>query len=313
MADGLPVTSAELAEKTGLQERYLREWLSALASAGYVTFDPAAGRFRLPPEHAPVLADDSSPFSFGGWYEFMPSAAVPMTRIITAFRQGGGVSQDQYPATFWRGLERTSGVRYRNNFVQEWIPPSPACGRSWRQGATVADVGCGTGFALQVLAEAFPNIRCAGYDVFPPNVAASTERLKGSPAADRVSFVVHDAAEPIPETYDLVLAFDVVHDSANPAALVRGLRQAVKPDGTLLLCEITSEENLEDNAGPLGAMKYGLSVLYCMTTSLSQGGDGLGTVGLPEPRLKELCLGSGFTRFERLWQNPAVTVYAAHP
>ena len=178
----------------------------------------------------------------------------------------------------------------------------------------MADVGCGRGRALIKMAQAFPRSRFVGFDVYAPNVTKARRLAEAAGVADRVRFVELDAAEGLPASYDLVTTFDVVHDSADPAALLRAIRRALRPDGTYLCLDINCSPNLDENVGPLGSLFYGCSVLYCMSTSLAYGGAGLGTCGLHEPKLRELGTTAGFGRIRRVpLENPFNNLYELKP
>jgi SAM-dependent methyltransferase len=308
-----PSTSVELATRCGLQERYVREWLGQMAVAGYLEYDPGSSRFTLPPEHAAILAEEAGPMFLGGLYHFLPALVAPLERLIQAFREGGGVHQSAYDERFWDGLERFTGVGFENFMLQQWIPALPELQRTLERGALVADVGCGTGRAVIKLAQAYPKSRYIGYDLHEPAVAKASAKAQAAGVSDRVSFRHLDAAKGLPDSYDLITTFDVVHDSVDPRGLLQAIRRALKPDGTYVVQEINSQDRLEQNIGPLGAVKLGASVLYCMTTSLANGGAGLGTIGLPESRLRDFCLEAGFRSVRRIWENPFRVVYEIRP
>jgi SAM-dependent methyltransferase len=178
----------------------------------------------------------------------------------------------------------------------------------------VADVGCGHGRALITLAHAFPNSRYVGYDVFAPAVARAQANAEAAGVTERVQFRTLDVVQGLPEPYDLITTFDVGHDMVNPRGALRAIRQALRPDGTYLMLEINCHDTLEANAGPLGALFYSASVLYCMTTSLAHGGEGLGTMGLPESKVRALCTEAGFSSVRRLpLENPFNTLYEITP
>jgi SAM-dependent methyltransferase len=313
LATGGSATSVQLAARCGLQERYVREWLSQMAVAGYLEYDPVSGRFTLPPEHAAILAEEAGPMFLGGLYHILPPLVAPLEQLIQAFREGGGVHQSVYDERFWEGLERFTGVGFENFLLQQWIPALPELQETLERGALVADVGCGTGRALIKLAQAYPKSRYVGYDVHDPAVTKAAAKAQAAGVSDRVSFRHLDASGGLPDSYDLITTFDVVHDSADPRGLLRAVRRALKPDGTYVVQEINSQDRLEQNIGPLGAVKLGASVLYCMTTSLANGGAGLGTIGLPESRLREFCLEAGFQSVRRIWENPFRVVYEVRP
>jgi SAM-dependent methyltransferase len=305
-----PATSAALAERTGLHERYLREWCSALAAHGYLTYDPGSGEFALPPEHVPALAAESGPGFFGGVHEMLTGIDGALDSIADAFRNGGGVAQSAYGTHWWDGMERFTAGWFENYLLQEWIPAMPAVHQALERGALVADVGCGRGRALVKLAGAFPASRFVGYDIFAPSLARCRELVGEAGVEDRVRFEQCDAAAGLPESFDVIFTFDVIHDAVDPLGMLRAVRAALRPGGRYVCLDINASHRLEDNAGPLGAMFYSFSVLYCMTTSLAHGGAGLGTCGFNDKMVRELCAQAGFGDVRRVpMENPFNTLY----
>jgi 2-polyprenyl-3-methyl-5-hydroxy-6-metoxy-1,4-benzoquinol methylase len=308
-----PATSADLARRTGLAERPVREWLHAMTAAGYLVRCPDSHTFALPPEHTPVLAQEAGPMFFGGVHQEFIGLIRPLDRIVESFRSGRGVAQSAYPELAYDGMDRFTAGWFENLLLPVWIPAVGLAPRL-EAGIEVADVGCGRGRALIKMAHAFPRSRFVGYDVYAPNVTKARRLAEAAGVADRVRFVDLDAAEGLPASYDLVTTFDVVHDSADPSALLRAIRRALRPDGTYLCLDINCSPNLDENAGPLGALFYGSSVLYCMSTSLAHGGAGLGTCGLHEPKLRELGEAAGFGRIRRVpLENPFNNLYELRP
>jgi 2-polyprenyl-3-methyl-5-hydroxy-6-metoxy-1,4-benzoquinol methylase len=177
-------------------------------------------------------------------------------------------------------------------------------------GAKVADVGCGTGQALIALARAFPAITASGYDAHPPSVDHARRAAAEAGLAGRISFHALDAAAGLPGSYDVITTFDVVHDAADPLGLLRSIRDALHPDGRYLCLEVNCSDQPAGNVGPIAALLYGFSILYCMTTSLADGGEGLGTLGLPEPTLRQLARNAGFTHVRHVeMDNPFNSLY----
>jgi len=309
-----PAASNDLAKRTGIQERYAREWLGGMASAGYLEYDPKTRRFTLPAEHVAALAQENGPFFFGGLYEMLPALAGILDQVTAAFRKGGGVPQSAYDVAFWNGLERFTAGWFENLLLQQWLPAMPDVQAKLERGAQVADVGCGRGRALIKLAQAFPKSRYVGFDAFGPTVEKAADRAKAAGVADRITFQQLDATKGLPGPFDVITTFDVVHDSVDPQGLLRAVRQGLKPDGIYVCLDINCSDKLEENAGPLGAMFHGFSVLYCMTTSLANGGAGLGTLGFHEPKVRELCAQAGFHTVRRLpLENPFNNVYEVRP
>lgn len=305
-----PATSAELAARTATNERYVREWLGGMSSAGYLTYDPAPQSFTLPAEHIPVLAQEGGPVFFGGVHQELLGAIGPVSQLIPAFREGGGIKQADYDDNLWDGLERFTSGWFENLLVQVWLEALPHLKSKLESGVRVADVGCGRGRALVKLAQTFPNSRFTGYDLFEPTLIRARKLAEQAGVADQVDFQQLDASKGLPQQYDIITTFDVVHDAADPRGMLRSIRRALKPDGQYICLEINCSDKLEENAGPVGALFYGFSILYCMTTSLAHGGEGLGTLGLPESKLRQLCIEAGFSRVRRVpLDNPFNTLY----
>jgi SAM-dependent methyltransferase len=299
MMDAGPLTIAQLAAKTDLSPRYVREWLGAMAAARYVEYDAGAETYLLTPEYAAVVADEDSPFFIGSYFQMAQAAASVAPQVADAFRTGKGVTQAEYPPGFFEAAERNSNTRYKHKLLRKWIPAMPQVAQALQAGGAAADVGCGGGRAAIMLAQAFPNSRVTGFDVH----AASIQRARRNAAAagvdDRVSFAVTNGADLPQLAFDFVSTFDVVHDAVDPAGLMGAIRRALKPDGTYLVQEINLSGDLKDNIKPLGKMAYSVSTLYCMTTSLAHGGAGIG-VAMGEAKARELAAAAGSSHFTRL-------------
>jgi SAM-dependent methyltransferase len=194
--------------------------------------------------------------------------------------------------------------------VQQWLPLVPQTTAKLEAGARVGDVGCGTGQALIALARAFPGITGTGYDAHPPSIEQARRAAAEAGLADRISYEVLDAAAGLPESFDLITTFDVVHDAVDPLRLLRSIRDALRPGGRYLCLEINCSSPATENVGPIATLLYGFSVLYCMTTSLAEGGEGLGTLGLPEPALRDLAARAGYVHVRRVgMDNPFNSLY----
>jgi SAM-dependent methyltransferase len=310
LAQAGPATSGELASRAGLSERYVREWLAGMRAAGYLEFDPAQDRFSLPAEHVPTLASEPGPAFFGGVHQELIGAIQRYDQVAAAFRDGGGVAPEGLHPDVWAGTSRFTAQWHQNMLVQQWLPLVPGTTAKLSAGARVADVGCGTGQALIALARAFPAVTGTGYDTHLPVIDQARQAAAEAGVADRVSYDVLDAATGLPETFDVITTFDVVHDAADPLALLRSIRDALHPDGRYLCLEINCADQPADNVGPIASLLYGFSLLYCMTTSLAQGGEGLGTLGLPETSLRQLAGKAGFSQLRRVeMDNPFNTLY----
>jgi SAM-dependent methyltransferase len=314
LAEKGPATAGELARRTGTQERYCREWLGGMTTAGYLEYAPSTGVFTLPREHAPALAQEGGPYFFGGTYAMFPAGVGVLDAITEAFRSGGGVPQSAYDPRFWDGLERSTRCAFDNHLVQVWVPAMPEVAAKLEAGAEMADVGCGRGRALILLAERFPRSRFVGYDAFAPTIEAATARARAAGVSDRVRFEALDGARGLPRKFDLVSTFDVIHDSVDPLGLLRQIRGALKDDGLYVCLDINSSHDLQKNVGPRGTLFHGYSLTYCMVTSLAHGGAGLGTLGFHEVKARELCAEAGFSRLRRVpLDNPFSILYEVRP
>ena len=314
LAEEGPATSQELATRTDINERYAREWLGAMSSAGYLKYAPDSGRFTLPPEHAPALAQERGPFFFGGTLQMLPALFGISEQVTAAFKNGGGVTQSAYHEDFWEGMSRFTGCWFDNLLVQEWVPAMPAVQSRLESGVSVADVGCGRGRALIRLAEAFPNSTFTGYDVFAPTIGKATRDAREAGVEDRVRFQQLEVSQGIPRRHDIITTFDVVHDAVDPLGMLRDIHQALSGDGVYVCLDVNCSDKLEENAGPLGSLFHGFSIFYCMTTSLANGGVGLGALGLPEPKVKELCTEAGFASVRMVpLENPFNNLYEIRP
>lgn len=289
-----------------VNERYTREWLSAMACAGYLEYESSSHRFILPKEHVPVLADEGGASFLGGVQEEMVGFTGPIKQLMEAFRKGGGLSMDSYDPSTWEGQARYAVTWYEHLLVPVWLPLMPAVVSKLESGALVADVGCGEGGVLIKLAQTYPLSRFLGYDNFAPALERATANARKAGVADRVSFELKDiAAEGMTEKYDVITTFDVVHDTVSPRRLLRSIHDGLRPDGRYVCVEVNSSEKLEGNIGAQGAFLYSCSVLYCMPASLANRGEGLGTAGLPEAKMRQLCQETGFTRIRRVQMDDA--------
>ncbi|MGH3109497.1 MAG: class I SAM-dependent methyltransferase [Gaiellaceae bacterium] len=315
LAESGAATSEELAGRTGLHERYLREWLGGMAAGGYLEHDPSSTRYALPAAHVPVLAEEAGPAFFGcAFFDFSTNFGDTYHQLLDAFRSGGGVSQESYGAEVAQSIERFTAPWFEHMLVEEWLPQMPVVGKKLTEGATVCDIGCGRGRALIKLASAFPLSTFVGLDVYEPAVRAAAAAAEEAGVADRTRFEVKDASQGLGGRYDVITTFDVVHDSVDPAGMLRAIRAGLDSDGRYVCVEINAADRPEENAGPLGTVLYGLSLAYCLPVSLAEGGAGLGTLGLPESRLRELAIDAGFSEVRRLpIENPFNSVYEISP
>ena len=299
MANAGPLTIDALAAKAGLSPRYVREWLGAMAAAHYVEYDDDAKTYLLTPEYAAVLADEDSPFFIGSYFQMAQAAVTVAPKVAEAFKTGKGVTQAEYPAGFFQAAERNSRTRYLHKLLRKWIPAMPQVVEVLKAGGVAADVGCGGGRAAIMIAQAFPKARVVGYDIHAESIERARRNAEAAGVANRVTFEVADGSRLPERKYDFISTFDVVHDAVDPVGLMTAIRRALKDDGTYLVQEVNVSSDLKDNLRPLGKMVYSVSTLYCMTTSLANGGAGIG-VAMGEGKAREIAAQAGFSRFTRL-------------
>jgi SAM-dependent methyltransferase len=313
MAHAGPLTSAEIAERAGAAERYVREWLRNQAAGGYVEYDAESDRYELPDEHAMALADEDSPVYLLGVYDSIASIYADEDRILEAFRSGEGMGWHEHDPRLFRGTERFFRPGYRAHLVAEWIPALEGVQEKLEAGARVADVGCGHGASTVIMAEAFPNSEFVGFDYHDASVERAREAAAEAGVDERASFEVA-AAKDYPGTdYDLVAVFDCLHDMGDPVGAARHVRETLADDGTWMIVEPFANDRVEDNLNPVGRVFYGASTVICTPASLAQ------EVGLAlgaqagEQRLGEVIREGGFTRFRRATETPFNLVLEARP
>jgi SAM-dependent methyltransferase len=307
LAEAGAVTSAEFAERTGLNERYLREWLGAMTAAKYIAYDTATSRYSMSSENAMILANEESPFYMGGFMQMIVPEVGMAPKLVESFRTGKGLPQSEYPPEVFEAIERGSAPMYRHQLIRKWMPAMPQVVERLNAGGTALDVGCGSGRAVIALATAYPKARIFGYDAHPGSVERARANAKAAGVADRVAFDVVDCTKLPANQFDFVGTFDVIHDSVDPVGLLKSIRNALKADGTYLMVEVNVSNRPEDNINPMGRMMYSASTLYCMTVSLAHGGAGIGAL-MGEPKAREMASEAGFTHFQRLPVKDAFSV-----
>jgi SAM-dependent methyltransferase len=312
IADGTPMTSDELAQRIGLNERYVREWASTMAAAGYLEYDPGTAAFRMNPEQAMVLANEDNTFFTAGAFQYAVACYPQIPKLMAAFRQGGGVPFADFGAEIVEAIERLFHVGYEKWVAQAWIPAVPDIAARLRAGGEAAEIGCGAGQCLVPVAQAFPNSKFFGYDLDLTSIERARHKAAQAGVGENVSFE-RVAAENLPfsERFDLVMAFNCIHDMARPGAALAAIRRILKPNGALLWSEADVSDRLEENLNPQGRAIYAASTMHCMTVSLAHGGEGLGAV-VGESKARRMASEAGFASFERLpIKNPFHQIFLA--
>jgi 2-polyprenyl-3-methyl-5-hydroxy-6-metoxy-1,4-benzoquinol methylase len=316
LAERGAVTSEELAQATGLKERWLREWLYQQGAAG-VLDRLGEGRFALSAEGAAVLADENHPAFGAGFFAHLPQTLGVVDKLPQAFRTGIGLPYDAFGPEGAAGIERGFAPWFRSMLIPLALPRLPGVADTLRRGATAADIGCGSGVAVLELAKAFPKSTFHGWDISQHALARARENQR---SASITNARFHDAKnESLPSdgSIDFVTAFDCLHDMTHPDRMLGIVRKAIRPDGVLLICDIKARETYEENVkkNPMAAMMYGTSVLTCMSSALSEAdGLGLGTLGFPESLARKMCAEAGFSRFDPIdFGHPVNAFYVVRP
>ncbi|HEV3385521.1 MAG TPA: class I SAM-dependent methyltransferase [Gemmata sp.] len=313
LADAGPLTSAELAGRTGTAERYIREWLASQAAAGYVQYQPETGMYSMTAEQALVLADDASPAFMAGGFDVLASMFKDEPKITEAFRSGRGVGWHEHSPCLFRGTERFFRTGYAAHLVQEWLPALAGVCEKLNRGARVADVGCGHGASTILMAKAFPNSSFTGFDYHGPSIERARVLAREAGVEQRCRFEIAAASGYPGNEYDLVAFFDCLHDMGDPTGAAIHVRQSLGVDGTWLIVEPYAADTVEGNLNPIGRIYYAASTMICVPASLSQ------EVGLAlgaqagEARLRKVVLDGGFTRFRRATATPFNLVLEARP
>ena len=312
---GSALTTAELAARTSLDERWVREWAYNQGAAKILDVDasePGGERFQLSPEGVAVLASPEHP-AFGiGMFHRLPKTMEMLEAMPEAFRTGLGHDYDSHGAEGAAGLERSFEPWNRFHLVPTVLPKLDGVVPALERGAKVIDIGCGPGGAVLLLASSFPASDVHGYDISQFALTRANERLAESGLTNAYFHDPRDEPMPADHSVDLVTTLDCIHDMTDPQAMMHAIRAAIAPDGTWLLVDIKALDTFEQNVqrNPMASLMYGISVLSCMSSALSEpGGAGLGTLGLPPSRAEAMAREAGFTRFRRLEVDHAVNAF----
>ncbi|MFB0523249.1 MAG: class I SAM-dependent methyltransferase [Candidatus Bathyarchaeia archaeon] len=289
-----PTVSSDFAKRTGINVHYAKEWLAGMTSAGYLEYDPTSKLFTLPPEHRPVLSQEEGPFFIGGTHQMILGMLTILDLLEKAFRSGKGIPMAAYGSNTWEGMERDMIGIYKAKLLQEWIPAMPDVQAMLEKGVRVADIGCGTGRILVMLAQAFPKSHYVGIDIFKPLIERAKSNAETAGVSDLIRYEVLDASLGLPDRYNLITTFDVIHET-NPLRMLRSIRKSLMPGGRYVCLDVKCGKALEDNINPRAALRYGFSLLFCMSTALANGGGAQGIMGLPEEKIRQLCLDAGFS------------------
>jgi 2-polyprenyl-3-methyl-5-hydroxy-6-metoxy-1,4-benzoquinol methylase len=312
MAGAGPLTPAELAQKTGTAERYIREWLNNQAAGGYVLYDPATARYTLPPEQAHALANEDSDCFLTGNFQAAADVWAAIPKMIANFRSGHGMDWGEHTPDLFEGTERCFKPSYLGNLVSRWIPALDGVEAKLQTGATVADVGCGHGVSTIVMARAYPKSQFVGFDYHAPSIEVARQRAKEAGVADHLRFEVGSSTDYPGKNYALVATFDCLHDMGDPLGAARHVLETLDRDGAWMIVEPFAHDRVEDNLNPLGRIFYGASTMVCVPASLAHHGPALGAQA-GEARLRAIVTKAGFTRFRRATETRFNLVLEARP
>ncbi len=306
-------TSGQLADSTGLNERYVREWLSANAAAGYVNYEPESSTFSMSPEQAVIFAAEGHPACMQGFFQAVVSTYLDEPKVTEVFRSGAGLPWSEHNGCLFCGTERFFRPMYAANLIDSWIPALEGVRAKLEQGGKVADVGCGHGSSTILMAQAFPNTTFHGFDFHEPSIEHARERAKSAGVAGNTIFEVVTAKEYPGTAYDLVTIFDALHDMGDPVGACAHILSTLADDGTFMLVEPAAGDALEENLNPLGGIYYAFSTMICTPASRAQEvGLALGAQAGQE-RLTEVLKEGGFTRVRRAAEMPTNMVLEARP
>ncbi|WP_255606045.1 class I SAM-dependent methyltransferase [Mycolicibacterium xanthum] len=307
-----PLTAAALAEHTGVRERYVREWLSAQAASGYLTYQSQDETFTLSPEHAMAFAREDSPVYLAPGFHLISAAFKDRDAITERFRSGQGFGWHEHDPELFTGTEQFFRPGYRANLVANWLPALEGVVEKLEAGATVADVGCGHGVSTALMGEAFPKSTVRGFDYHDKSIDRARS-VAAEKALGNAEFAVASATDFPGTGYDLICFFDCLHDMGDPVGALAHAGQALAADGTVMLVEPYANDALADNLNPVGRMYYAASTLLCTPSSLAQPvGLGLGAQA-GERRLAAIAEQAGFSRFRRAAETPFNLILEARP
>jgi len=296
-AVGGPGTSQQIAERANLNERYVREWLGAMATGGIFRYDPASRTYSLPPEHAALLTGHSAR-NFAPMSQMLNHFGKHLPQLIHCFRQGGGVPYAAFRPEFTKVMDDTWRRIYDEHLVTGFLAVVPVIPERLASGIRVADIGCGTGHTVNLMGREYPRSTFVGYDLAEDAIAQAREEARAMELPN-VQFEVRDVTTlPAQRVFDLITAFDAIHDQVDPRAVLGAVRHALAPEGIFLMIDFKFSSTVEGNlSNPYAPLYYGISTMHCMTVSLAEGGAGLGTVWGVEVA-RQMLAEAGFIRID---------------
>jgi 2-polyprenyl-3-methyl-5-hydroxy-6-metoxy-1,4-benzoquinol methylase len=304
MRDGTPVTSQQLSERTGVRERYVREWLKANAASKYVDYDAATDTYSMNPEQAFALAEENTALDLPGFHYMLASLMRDQDKLAEAFREGRGFGWHEHDKDLFSGCERFFRPTYLTHLVSEWLPALTGVEAKLKAGAKVADIGCGHGASTLLMAKAYPQSKFTGFDYHGKSIENARASAERQNLQDAVTFEESSAASIPGSGYDLVTTFDCLHDMGDPVGAAKHIKKALAPGGTWMIVEPIAGDDTAANLNPVGRIYYSASTVLCVPASLSQDvGLGLGAQA-GEKRLREVLQEGGFSQVRRAAETP---------
>ena len=310
LAEG-PMTPKSLADKTGISERYAREWLAAQAASGYVNYDSTTGRFWMSPEQIFTLTNEESPVYIPGAFYLVSSMYKDERKLVDAYKSGKGFGWHEHHNDLFQGTLKFFKPGYIANLVSSWLPSLEGVVPKLQEGAKVADVGCGYGASTIIMAKAFPKSKFIGYDYHLESIETARNAAITAGVTENTDFEVALAKEYKGKDFDLVTFFDCLHDMGDPAGAAKHVHDSLKPDGTWMVVEPAAKGTIEDNLNPIGRVFYNASAMICVPSSLSQEvGLGLGAQA-SDVDLGKVMQAGGFTRIRKATETPFNRIFEA--
>ena len=307
-----PLTSEQLAQRTGTYERYIREWLDNQAAGGYVEYDAASRSYSLNDEQRLCLADPNGPVDLPGAYNIIEATFHALPRTLDNYKSGKGMEWGEHHACLFHGTERFFRAGYNANLLSSWLPALDGVVEKLKRGGKVADVGCGHGASTLLMAQAFPQSQFIGYDYHAASIDVARERAAAL-GVKNARFEVADAVGYADKDFDLIAFFDCLHDMGDPVGMAAHARAALKGDGSAMIVEPFANDTPQDNHNPVGRVMYGASAQICVPVSLARKGPALGAQA-GEKRLREVVVDkAGFSRMRRAAETPFNIVLEARP
>ena len=313
MAGAGPLSSAEVAERCGVAERYTREWLRGQAAGGYVTYDGATDRYTLPDEYALALAVEDSPYYVLGFYSSVASIYADLDQLTECFRSGAGFGWHQHHPGLFVGTERFFRPGYKANLVANWLPALDGVVAKLEAGAKVADIGCGHGASTLLMAQAFPKSEFHGFDYHDGSIQQARLRAQEQGLESGCTFEVAAAKDFPGDGYDLVTHFDCLHDMGDPVGAARHVREVIADDGTWMVVEPMAGDTVEENLNPVGRAFYNASTVICTPASLDQEVSLALGAQAGESALAAVIKEGGFSRVRRATETPFNLILEARP